>query len=340
MAISQSRFFSARNTDGWGVITETGDRLTPSNYASLALPQEGVFVAKVNALGPWSLRHINQPEVAVSELAQQVCRIGRPGTGLRAFESTNGRWGFFDANGRQRIEPRFLHATPGSMTDTLRFDDGQACVAFEIAGDSELGDTLALALIDKEGQTLVEPSSSFTAYGQSSFVILPNDGAEQEPPFGFDIRPFGKAPGPECRVPFRCADILGAFRFGYAPFAVDPKNDLERKHVEYFPSLEERKNLKWGLVGADGGVEFPAIYEDIRPFSEGLAPFKKNGLWGYLRKDGTTAIKPSFLEAEFFGDGSAACQSPDGKWGVIDESGSWVVEPSFEEIFSDFAPYD
>lgn len=54
-------------------------------------------------------------------------------------------------------------------------------------------------------------------------------------------------------------------------------------------------------------------------------------LYGYLDKDGNTAIDFSFSYAGSFSDGLAPASVPYGKLGYIDKSGAFAIEPGFDE---------
>jgi integrase len=61
---------------------------------------------------------------------------------------------------------------------------------------------------------------------------------------------------------------------------------------------------------------------------------KKFGLAGkrldFIRKTGSTRIKPEFQQARVFTEGLAAVQRPDEQWGYIDKTGKTVIGPKFD----------
>lgn len=72
-----------------------------------------------------------------------------------------------------------------------------------------------------------------------------------------------------------------------------------------------------------------------------LAPVSRgDGLVGFIGRDGSDAIPPSFRNTWPWGfaEGTIAAQQDgsEGKWGFIDRHGSWVVEPQFDNA----APFD
>ncbi|QZY57530.1 WG repeat-containing protein [Crassaminicella profunda] len=43
---------------------------------------------------------------------------------------------------------------------------------------------------------------------------------------------------------------------------------------------------KYGFINKEGKLIIKAEYDKVRSFSEGLAPVKINGRWGYIDKNG------------------------------------------------------
>lgn len=68
-------------------------------------------------------------------------------------------------------------------------------------------------------------------------------------------------------------------------------------------------------------------------FSEGLGLVKKDGLFGYLRRDCSIAIPVQFEDAQRFYDGLAAVQIA-GKYGYVDRTGAVAIQPQFETAAS------
>ena len=55
-------------------------------------------------------------------------------------------------------------------------------------------------------------------------------------------------------------------------------------------------------------------------------------LWGYIDVHGKTVIKPQFMEAGSFINGSTAVKEPEGGCGIIDRRGKFIVEPIYRAI--------
>lgn len=113
--------------------------------------------------------------------------------------------------------------------------------------------------------------------------------------------------------------------------------------VKAFPGdmIAVSRNDRWDFVTADGSIpEWSAGYDDIRGFSEGLAPVKQGSAWSYIDTEGNVAIPGDFQNTRPFRSGVAAVNVR-GKYGYIDRTGEFVIPPAFDEAldFSDgFAP--
>ena len=61
----------------------------------------------------------------------------------------------------------------------------------------------------------------------------------------------------------------------------------------------------WGFIQKDGGYWRHGGYTAAREFSEGVAPVKRDGKWGYLNKKGQLALAPRYERAFSFHEGYA-----------------------------------
>ena len=71
----------------------------------------------------------------------------------------------------------------------------------------------------------------------------------------------------------------------------------ELKAFESTQPTAYRKDDKWGFVNKYGEVYIEAMYEDAKPFINGYAAVKQNGLWGYIDKDNNIVVEPQFQNA-------------------------------------------
>ncbi|HEX6182285.1 MAG TPA: WG repeat-containing protein [Pyrinomonadaceae bacterium] len=87
---------------------------------------------------------------------------------------------------------------------------------------------------------------------------------------------------------------------------------------------------KFTFVDGSGSV-LKARFEAAKHFSEGTAPVKLGGKWGYADKSGRLVIEPQFDEAWPFSGGLARVRQGEltGLFGYIDAQGKYVVPPRF-----------
>lgn len=65
-------------------------------------------------------------------------------------------------------------------------------------------------------------------------------------------------------------------------------------------------------------------YQNVRSYSEGLAPVQTNsGKWGFINERQQMVIAPRFEDAKEFQGGKAAAKM-NGRWGFINKRGEWL----------------
>ena len=108
-------------------------------------------------------------------------------------------------------------------------------------------------------------------------------------------------------------------------------------------------NGRWGFVNTAGEVKIDFQYDNVRPFSEGLAAVNigawqnedgclEGGRWGFIDAHGQAVIGFQFEEAGSFRDGLASVREYEKlRFGFIDRKGRVVVAPSFDHaaLFSE-----
>lgn len=73
----------------------------------------------------------------------------------------------------------------------------------------------------------------------------------------------------------------------------------------------------WRFIGLDGKFTSDKVYEEARPYSNGLAAVKIGGLWGYIDLEGNTAIEPAFDDARDFSDKGSSFVMTSGVWRLL-----------------------
>lgn len=93
--------------------------------------------------------------------------------------------------------------------------------------------------------------------------------------------------------------------------------------------FKKARDQRWGLVNADEDWVISPVYEDIKFFSEGLAPVKINDRWGYINREGDLIIEPAYDDAFVFNHG-LGCVEENGRYGCVNTSGKTVIDPDFD----------
>lgn len=78
-----------------------------------------------------------------------------------------------------------------------------------------------------------------------------------------------------------------------------------------------KKDGKWGFVDINGQMVIEPVYEEAKPFSNGLAPVLYGGSWGYIDQKGIMAIPADFTDAESFYNGIAPVKKGN-QWSAIE----------------------
>lgn len=107
-----------------------------------------------------------------------------------------------------------------------------------------------------------------------------------------------------------------------------------------FVEIEERGDAGFGIVDKNGSIVTKYLYEDIGKFSEGLAPAKRSGKWGFINLKGDECIAPQYYSVDAFERGISIVQiyvndSPHDKiyTGAIAANGNIVIPLKNEYFF-------
>ena len=89
---------------------------------------------------------------------------------------------------------------------------------------------------------------------------------------------------------------------------------------------------RWGYLRPDGSWAMAPQFEFARPFAEGVASVRRNGLMGYIHPNGSDALPFRYFRAGEFEKGRSEVETETGM-GVVRGDGSFVIEPRFEFIW-------
>jgi hypothetical protein len=93
--------------------------------------------------------------------------------------------------------------------------------------------------------------------------------------------------------------------------------------------FKKSKEGLWGFVDDEDEWIISPLFEDVKMYSDGLAPAKKDNKWGYIDMSGNFRIPPFYDNAFGFRHG-LGCIEMNGNYGCIDERGKIIIKPRFE----------
>lgn len=70
-----------------------------------------------------------------------------------------------------------------------------------------------------------------------------------------------------------------------------------------------RKNGMYGVCDSRNRTLVPPMYEDMHPYCNGYIPFKQDGKWGIMLKNGTVKVRPKYFYIGPFVEGIAEVQN-------------------------------
>lgn len=93
-----------------------------------------------------------------------------------------------------------------------------------------------------------------------------------------------------------------------------------------------KTQIGWKYINHDFSTRLQLSngYEWADHFSEGLAPVKRNGLWGFIDQTGKEVIPPRYSRVNSFSEGLAAVRES-GLWGFIDFEGNTAIPFEYAE---------
>lgn len=98
------------------------------------------------------------------------------------------------------------------------------------------------------------------------------------------------------------------------------------------PRFAVTVNGRCGFIDRDGSIVIKPVFEQVYPFTEGLAAVQQQGLWGFIDTEGRMVIEPRFIMVGMFSDDRALFRDKKftDPWGYIDRSGKVVIAPQFD----------
>ncbi|MEH8029555.1 WG repeat-containing protein [Gallibacterium anatis] len=104
-------------------------------------------------------------------------------------------------------------------------------------------------------------------------------------------------------------------------YLIDKANkELENQNDQMQKKYESLKKELSSYLVDTSKLKF---YEDLAVFID------KNGLYGFVNRDGEVIIEPKFLYAGRFSQGRSAVKDRNQLWGFIDKTGKYVIAPQY-----------
>lgn len=108
--------------------------------------------------------------------------------------------------------------------------------------------------------------------------------------------------------------------------SVDSSGALRPLRIAVDGHLEPKKNNdKFGFVDDSGQFKIAPTFDEVLPFSEGLAAVRSGEKWGFVDATGKMAIPPQFKSAFYFREGVAVAELASGDV-LIDTSGRVLAQ--------------
>ena len=240
--------------------------------------------------------------------------------GLAAVKSGD-YWGYIDNRGNSVISPQFDQATP--------FYNKQFALVTTNSAKS---------YINRKGELLLESSYGLVIFNEDLAPFEMND------KFGFINKnhQWEILPVYDQVWPFRngIAKVKKAGQWILINRLGEEMYDMQ---LDSYSSagksllFKKSKDRQWGFVDSKGDWIISPVFDDVKSFSEGLSPVKKNGKWGYINMEGEMVINPDYDDAFAFSHWLGSVEV-EGKFGCINTHGEIVIKPKFENpLFFHFA---
>lgn len=228
-------------------------------------------------------------------------------------QDENGKYGFIDEFGNEVIQCQY-----DSVGDFSWFGNTLAPVG-KIMGEAEDGTVLyEWGFIDKTGEIIIP--YQFDGVGEVSVsdnlapvVKRENIDGTVAYKWGFIDRTGALA------IPYEYTNFL----HDYNSTVLDNENLIP---VQKEFDINGETEYRWGFINEKNETVIEFLYDIVTPFSkEGLAAAEKDGLCGYINREGKVVIPFKFLTAGTSGkNGKAIVTDENNKEGIVDKNGEIV----------------
>lgn len=151
----------------------------------------------------------------------------------------------------------------------------------------------------------------------------------------FQLRPFNQGIAPMYRSTWEGGTYVAGWGFIdknlnwviqpiYTDFVVSGAKTIYKVFGETGLAMVQNADGKWGAIDKTGNTVIDFQYDNLYPYSFGLAAFSQDGKWGYLDSEGNVAIEAQYEVTSGFGsDGYAVAYDGQNVF-LIDTKGNTI----------------
>ncbi len=250
----------------------------------------------------------------------RFAEVSDVGNGLVAVRVGN-NWGLFDGQGRQ-VAPLMNRTYDTSPSDIFQFNEGGRCdgILYGCEGGR-------FGAIDRSGKMVVPPVHDCVSvhdFDEEGVEVLVVD---HEALTSWDLE--DRCGGGTWRL----------LRQDGTPFTTEPLSFVEPFYGNPFTRtakggkcewLGECTGAKYGLMDRQGRFLTPHVYDWLDEYDQLPMAFVRDGKWGFLGADYREVVGP--LHELVRVDDTIVRFRSGGRWGVMDVAGKVLVPPTFEMI--------
>ena len=287
----------------YGYCLPNGIEIIPPQFTKAEDFSEGLAaVATGDAYKGYQYGYVNTK--GKMQIATQYKYAKNFSQGLAPVATDDKKWQYIDKNGSVKIAGPFLDAdvfSEGLAGVSVPHDLGSGVMSFR------------KGYIDLTGKMVIQPAYNYVMPFKNGLAVAT---VSESAPTGYKtyhvlIDKTGKRLTKE--------EFITIYQY--------PSEGLYPVKISGSQGLNSENDV-WGVIDSKGVLQ-AARFSSQPYFSDGLAPFKKDGLFGFMDKTGKQVIKPAYKNVNSFSEGLAAVLTENGQWGYINRKGDLVVKPAY-----------
>jgi hypothetical protein len=295
---SSSDYASVR----YGYCLTNGTEIIPPQFIKAEDFSEDLAMVATGSYLSFSYGYLNKK--GVMQIAAQYKYAKSFSQGLAAVATNDKEWKYIDKTGTVKIAGPFLDAdvfSEGLAGVSVPHDLGSGVMSFK------------KGYIDATGKMVIKPEYNYVMPFKNGLAVASFSGSTNEGYKSYQllIDKTGKR--------LTTQEFVQIYHI--------PSDGLYPVKISGSSGLNSDKDV-WGVIDAKGVLQ-GARFKSQPYFSEGLASFSNDGLYGYMDKAGNVVVKPTYKNALGFSEGLAAVLTDDKMWGFINKKGEMVIKPAY-----------